>query len=57
MTPITSDAHGMRPVRFFGACVWFRDVTSFSDASDMVCVRVEPVSILTHQTQCFGFTK
>jgi len=28
-------AHGMRPVRFFGACVWFRDVTSFSDASGM----------------------
>jgi len=30
--------HG--PVRFSGACVWFRDVTSFSDASGMVCVRV-----------------
>jgi len=23
------DAHGMRPVRFLGACVCFRDVTSF----------------------------
>ena len=31
----------MRPVRFSGACVGFRDVTSFSDASGMVCVRVK----------------
>jgi len=23
------DAHGMRPMRFLSACVWFRDVTSF----------------------------
>jgi len=43
-------AHGMRPVRFLSACVWFRDVTSFSDASGMVCVWVGPVSILTDQT-------
>jgi len=43
----------MRPVRFLSACVWFRDVTSFSDAPGMVCVRAEPVSILTHQTHCF----
>jgi len=42
----------MRPVRFLDACVWFRDVTSFSDASGMVCIRVEPVSIMTHQTYC-----
>jgi len=28
------------PVRFLSVCVWFRDVTSFSDASGMVCVRV-----------------
>jgi len=34
------DAHGMRPMRFLSACVWFHDVTSFSDASGMVCVRV-----------------
>jgi len=34
------DAHAMCPVRFFSACVWFRDVTSFSDAPGMVCVRV-----------------
>ena len=26
-------AHGMRPMRFLSACVWFRDVTSFPDAS------------------------
>jgi len=50
-------AHGLCPLRFLGACVWFRDVTSFSDASGMVCVRVEPVSILTHQTHCPGFRK
>ena len=31
----------MRPVRFLGACVWFRDVTSFFDASGMVYVRVK----------------
>jgi len=37
--------------------VWFRDVASFSDASGIVWVRVEPVSILTHQTQCSGFRK
>jgi len=42
----------MRPMHFLSACVWFRDVTSFSDASDMACVRVEPVSILTHHTHC-----
>jgi len=47
-------AHVMRPVRFLVACVWFRDVTSFSDASGMVCVRIEPVFILTHQTHCSG---
>jgi len=47
---IKLDAHGMRPKRFLSACAWFRDVTSFSDVSGMVCVRVEPVSILTHQT-------
>jgi len=40
-------AHGMRPMRFLSECVWFRDVTSFSDSSGMVCVRE-----LTHQTQC-----
>jgi len=34
------DVHSMRPLRFLSACVWFRDVTSFSDASGMVCVRV-----------------
>ena len=45
-------AHGMRPVRFLSACVWFRDITSFSGASGMVCVRVEPVSILTHRPYC-----
>jgi len=50
-------AHGMRPLRFLGACVWFYDVTSFSDASGRGCVRVEPVSILTHQTHCPGFRK
>jgi len=33
-------AHGMRPLRFLGACVWFHDVTSFSNASGMVCIRV-----------------
>jgi len=27
-------------MHFLNACVWFRDVTSFSDASGMVCVRV-----------------
>jgi len=47
----------MRPVRFWGACVWFCDVTSFSDASGMVCVRVEPVSILTQQTHALGSGK
>jgi len=26
---IKLNAHGMRPVRFFNACVWFHDVTSF----------------------------
>ena len=26
-------AHGMRPVRFLSACVWFHNVTSFSDAT------------------------
>jgi len=31
----------MRPVRLLGAAVSFRDVASFSDASGMVCVRVE----------------
>ena len=30
----------MRSVSFLSACVWFRDVTSFSDASGMVWVRV-----------------
>jgi len=45
-------SHGMRPVRFLSACVWLPDVTSFSDAAGMVCVGVEPVSILTHQTHC-----
>jgi len=50
-------AHGMRLVRCLGACVWFCDVTSFSDASGMVCVRVEPVFMLTHQTHCSGFGK
>ena len=50
-------AHGMRPLRFSGACVLFRDVTSFFDASGKVCVRVETVSILTHQTHCPGFGK
>ena len=45
-------AHDMCPVRFLSACVWFRDVTSFSDASGMACVRVEPVSTLTHQIRC-----
>jgi len=34
------DAHGVRTVRFLSACVWFRNVTSFSDASGMVYVRV-----------------
>jgi len=34
------DAHGMRPMRFLSACGWFRDVTSFFDASGMVCGRV-----------------
>jgi len=34
-------AHGMRPVHLLGACVWFRDITSFSDASGIVCVQVE----------------
>jgi len=34
------DEHGMGPMGFLSACVWFRDVTSFSDASGMVCVRV-----------------
>jgi len=34
------DAHGMRPMCFLSACIWFRDVTSFSDVSGMVCVRV-----------------
>ena len=29
------DAHDMRPVRFLSAWVWFRDVTSFFDASRM----------------------
>jgi len=38
---IKLDAHGMRPMRFLSACVWFRDVTSFSDASGMVCIRVK----------------
>jgi len=33
-------AHGILPVRFLSACVWFRDVTSFSDASGIVSVRV-----------------
>jgi len=32
-------AHGMRPVRFLSACLWFRDVKSFSDAFGKVCVR------------------
>ena len=36
----------------FSTCAWFRDVTSFSDASGMVWVRVELVSVLTHQTYC-----
>jgi len=45
-------AHSMRPVRFLSVCVWFRDVTSFFDASGIVCVRVEPVSRLTHQMHC-----
>jgi len=42
--------HGMRPMLFLSACVWFRDVTSISDASGVVSVRVEPV--LAHQTHC-----
>ena len=46
------NAHGMRPVRFLSACVWLRDATSFSDAFGMICVRTEPISILTHQTYC-----
>jgi len=28
-------------MRFLSACVWFRDVISFSDASGMDCVRVK----------------
>ena len=52
ITTLKLCAHGMLPMRFLSACVWFRDVTSFSDASGMVCVRVEHVSILTHQTHC-----
>jgi len=53
------DAHGCVLCVFFLAHsrVWFCDVASFSDASGMVYVRVEPVSILTHQTQCSGFRK
>jgi len=48
----------LRPARFLAhAWVWFCDVASFSDASGMVCVLVEPVSILTHQTHCSGFRK
>jgi len=43
-------AHGMRPIRFLSASVLFRDVTSFSDAFGTVCIRVEPVSILTDET-------
>jgi len=37
---------------FLSVCVWFPDITSIFDASGMVCVRVEPVSILTLQTHC-----
>jgi len=48
-------AHGMHPMRFFGRMRWFRDIRSFSDASGMVWVWVEPVSILTHQIHCPGF--
>jgi len=50
-------AHGMRPLRFSGVCVWFRDVTSFFDTSGMVYVRVETVSVLTHKTHYPGFGK
>ena len=50
-------AHGMCPLRFSGACVWFCDVTSFFNAPGMVCLRVETVSILTHQPHCPGFGK
>jgi len=45
LTPVPSlvglklDAHGRRPMRFLSACVWFRDVTSFSDASGVVCIQ------------------
>jgi len=46
LTTLKLYAHGMCPVRFLGAWVWFRDVTSFSDVSGLVCVRVE-VSLKT----------
>jgi len=49
---ITLYPHGMRPVRFLSASVWFRDVMSFSDVSGVVCVRVAPASVLMHQTYC-----
>jgi len=52
-----NNAHGMCHVRFLGSCVWFCDVMSFFDASGMVCIQVEPVSILTHQTHCSRFAK
>jgi len=29
----------MHTIHFLSACVWFRDVTSFSDGSGMVCIR------------------
>jgi len=48
---IKLNEHGMRPVRFLGACVWFRDVTSFSDASGMVCVRVKVVRAVSLKRQ------
>jgi len=36
---IKMDAHGMRPMRFLSARVWFPDVTCFFDTSGMVCSR------------------
>jgi len=52
------DAHGCVLCVFLAhAWVWFCYVASVSDAAGMVCVRVEPASVLTHQTHCSGFRK
>ena len=57
LTPVQNKWRGFKAICtwhvfcvFLRAYVWFRDVTPFSDAPGMVCVRVEPVSILTHHT-------